>query len=40
MVELNAGNINEARKYAEIIDNSGINIAESDAIAASYFDFS
>ena len=38
-LQLNAGNINEACKYAEIIDNSGINIAESDAIAASYFDF-
>lgn len=38
-LQLNAGNISEARRYAEIIDNSGVDIVESDAIAASYFDF-
>lgn len=38
-LQMNAGNLAEAEKYIKMIDESGIDIAAQDVVAASYLDF-
>lgn len=38
-LNMNAGNLSEAEKYLGLIDKTGIDIAQLDAVASSYLDF-